>query len=348
MGQSLKKAVANVAEYTVERDMENETWERATAINGLLATGEQIDRARKSIDRAIETQTDQGNFAYGPADKLSFSDNRAAEWTDYDFEAIHSTWSAASLAWPALKFYQRTGEERYLNAVSKQYQYFETVDRTADGGISRRDGPVELFTEILYFVCPFFVQYGKLADEEAPIEDAVRQVRVHAKHLQDSQTGLYRHIWRENPDSYPASSYWGRAVGWAVAGLLDTFLTLPDNHAGRSVVRDSLERCLDGLLQYQDATGFCRQRIDDPKSPLETSGTAMFSYTLQRSIDEGIFDKQEYEAAAQRGIDACLGVVTDEGAVRRCSRPPASSFAPLGVTSYGQGWFLLAASRFVS
>ena len=346
MTQSFEDIVTMVAEYTANRDMEDESWERATAVNGLLANELRVDETQYFVDRAVETQTSAGQFAYGYGDQASFKDTRSDQWTEYDLTSYFPTANTASMAWSVLEFYERTGEERYLDAVRKQYEYFDTVDRTQDGGISRRDGPIELFTEVLYFLCPFFVRYGQIVGEEDPVEDAVHQVTVHAKHLQDPHTGLFRHIWREEPDYYPASEYWGRGIGWATAGIIDTLVLLPDDHPERDAIRDVLVRVVDGLLEHQDESGFWRQRVDDVKSPLELSGTAFFTYTIQRALNEGILEGERYERAARDGMDACLGVVRDDGAVQRVAKPPASSFAPLGVTSYGQGSFLLAASCF--
>lgn len=80
-------------------------------------------------------------------------------------------------------------------------------------------------------------------------------------------------------------------------------------------------------------------------SPLEASGTLILAYAMKRGVDEGVLDTK-YERRARRALEACDGVVGDAGAVSGVSKPPASALSPLGVTPYGQGWFLLAASCF--
>jgi unsaturated rhamnogalacturonyl hydrolase len=345
MSESLSDLVTRVAEYTAALDLESEDWERATAVNGLLAVEEFEDRARHWVDRAVETQTDAGQLAYGSSN--SAGEDEEASRNSYN-EGYFPTYNPAAMAWSALEFYDRTGEDRYLDAAHRQYEYLtEAVERTSDGGISRREGKVELFTEVYYFVCPWFVRYGSLVDRQEPIEEAVRQAKVHAKHLQDPNSGLFRHIWHEVPDFYPASSYWGRGVGWATGGLLDTLALLPDDHPERDDLVAILERTLDALVDLQDASGFWRQRLDDPQSPLEASGTLIFAYTMKAGLQEDVLTDERYETAAQRAMDACRGIVGEDGAVGRIARPPASSFSPLGTTAYGQGWFLLAASQFL-
>lgn len=345
MTESLSELVTRVAEYTADLDMDGENWEMASALNGLLTTNDFDDTVRYWVDRAVETQTSAGQLAYGSSSTVG--DSAQASRNAYN-EGYFPTYNPAAMAWSVLEFYERTGEERYLAAVDRQYEYLvETVERTEDDGISRREGKVELFTEAYYFVCPWFARYGRLTDQRDPIDEAVHQATVHAKHLQDPHTGLFRHIWHESPDFYPAGSYWGRGIGWATGGLLDTILELPADHRERDELVSILDDCLDGLVDHQDRSGFWRQRIDDGHAPLEVSGTLMFAYTMKKGFDEGIVDDKRYEAAAERAMAACEGVVDGEGAVRRIARPPASSFSSFGPTSYGQGWFLLAADCFL-
>ena len=352
MTASLADTVSRVAEHTATMNMEGVDWERAMAIDGWFAVDECLDEATYWVDRGIETQTSAGQLAYGSGDLASYSsgDQHVQERSRNSYnDTYFPTYNPAAMAWPTLELYDRTGEQRYLDSVSRQYEYFhgEHVPRTSDGAISRREDKTELYTEIMHFLCPFFIRYGRMIDDDAPIDEAVEQIRLHAKHLQDPNSGLFRHIWHETPDFYPASSYWGRGVGWATAGLLDSLVWLPEGHEGREDVREILRTTLDALVPLQDESGFWHQRLDERRSPLESSGTLMFAYTMKRAVQEGVFDEPEYASAAQRGMDACAGVVDDDGGVQRIARPPASAFSPLGVTEYGQGWFMMAASRFL-
>lgn len=343
MTDSISETVPRVAAHTASLDLEGLDWQKALAVDGLLAVDERTDEAERLVDRAVATQTSEGQFDYGYGDYP----REWARWTEYDVESYKPTANPAALARSVLELYERTGEERYLDAVRRQYRFFETVGRTADGGISRRADDIELFTETLHFVCPFFVRYGRRIDDENPITEALRQIEVHVKHLQDGHTGLFRHVWKETPNSYPEGSFWSRGNGWGAAGLLDTLDFLPDDHPERSAIEDALAANAEAVVELQDRSGFWHQRLDDPHSPLETSGTLIYAYVFRRGIDLGVLDESRYAEAAERAMTACLGVVNEDGGVGRVSKPPASSLSPLGVTPYGQGWFLLAASCFV-
>lgn len=341
MTTNLTEVIDRVAEYTADMDVEGEDWQLAVAVNGLFATDREYDTARHLLERAVATQTSEGLFAYGWGDYPK----EWARWTDYDVETYKPTANPAAVAFPVLELYDRTGDERLLDAVRRQYEFFARVDRTADGGISRRADDVELFSEVIYFLSPFFARYGRVVDEADAVADAVRQIEVHTKHLQDRHTGLFRHIWKERPNTYPGGSFWSRGNGWAAAGLIDTFSQLPADHPDRDFVAGRLRDVTEGVAERQDRSGFWHQRLDDPMSPLEASGTLILAYAMKRGVDEGVLDTR-YERHASRAFEACVGVVDDDGAVNRVSKPPASALSPLGVTPYGQGWFLLAASCF--
>lgn len=340
--QRLSAVIDRVTAYTADMDMAGEDWQLAVAANGLFATNREEDAASHLLERAVATQTSEGLLAYGWGDYPK----EWARWTDYDVETYKPTANPAAVAYPVLELYDRTGDGHLLEAVRRQYEFFETVDRTVDDGISRRADEVELFSESLYFLSPFFARYGREVDETDAVADAVTQIEVHVKHLQDRQTGLFRHIWREQPNTYPGSAFWSRGNGWAAAGLVDTLGHLPEDHPDRDFIVDSLQALIEGVAERQDRSGFWHQRLDDPMSPLESSGTLIFAYAMKRGVDDGVLDAQ-YEQRARRALEACVGVVDDDGAVNRVSKPPASALSPFGVTPYGQGWFLLAASRFV-
>jgi unsaturated rhamnogalacturonyl hydrolase len=328
--------VERVAAATVQRDMENEDWEKGTAINGLLATDidEYVEEARRLVDRCIKTQTQEG--------KLSYDDPKS--WLHGE-DPHRAQCEPATIGHGVLAFYERTGDEMYLDAARAQYEYLvDSAKRTADGGISYTTGPAELWVDSVYMICPFFARYGAITGDERAFDEAVKHVLVQAKHLQDPHTGLFRHEWRETPNTYPESSLWARGNGWVAAGIVDTLGHLPENHEGREDIVDVFRRQAATLLDLQENNGLWHHILDYRDSPLETSATLQFAYAFNRGVDLGILDG-EYADAAQRAFDVAKGAVDDDGHVRRVAVPPGGPDAPLGTTSYGQGWYLLAAKQ---
>jgi unsaturated rhamnogalacturonyl hydrolase len=335
----LSELVSRVAEQTVALDMENETWQKAVALNGLVATGEDrfVEAAQRLVDRSIETQIDTGQLSYGSLDPK--------EWAD----ELHyqSQTDPAALARPALEFYERTGEERYLGGARGEYEFLTSrAQRTKERGIAHHRGTIELWVDSIYMICPILARYGAVAGGDAAFDEAAHQIEIQANYLQDPHTDLFRHQWRETPNSYPQGTFWSRGNGWALAGILDTLEHLPDDHSGRDTLLDIFRDLAAVVIDYQDRSGYWHNILDDPQSPLETSGTLMFAYAFSKGVHEGILDADPYMDAAERGMKVCRGAVDDEGRVRRVVGPPGGPNVPFKVTSYGQGWFLLAASKF--
>ena len=228
--------VERVVEATRARDMESEDWEKAVAINGLLATGGEsaVEAATDLVDRSVETQTGDGQFSYGSLDYKSWVERT-------ELPRFRGISDPAAIGHAVLDLYARTGEERYLAAARKQYEFLRDVPRTADGGIPHHRGNRELWVDAIYMQCPFYARYG-VHEDEAGFDEAVGQIRVHARYLQEDRTGLFRHSWRESPDMYPSSTYWSRGNGWALAGVVDTLELLPDDHEGRDDLLEILTR----------------------------------------------------------------------------------------------------------
>jgi unsaturated rhamnogalacturonyl hydrolase len=333
--QELSTLVERVANHALERDVEAETWQKAVALNGLLAVGGYDDEAKRLVDRSVATQTSAGQFSYGSLDPKSWRDDYKSQ-TD-----------PAALGYPVLEFYDHTGDEQYLEAAERQYDYLaEEAQRTAEGGIGHHRGEVELWVDALYMLSPFMARYGAVADEPAAFDDATRQILVQTKYLRDPHAGLYRHEWRERPNVFPESTFWARGNGWVLAGVLDALAYLPEDHDEYDRLVDVFTDLCGAVRPLQDDSGFWHNVLDDEQSPLEASGTLMFTYAFEEGIERGLLDEDTYGEPARDAMSVAEGVVKPDGAVGRVVGPPGGPGVPFSVTSYGQGWFLLAASRF--
>ncbi|RDI69874.1 glycoside hydrolase family 88 protein [Halopelagius longus] len=341
-----------VASHLRSLDVDGQSWITGVSINGLLAEGseESVRAAKSLVDRAVATQDDDGQLGYGPSYPIEvFSHGREyeASW-ELTVKKCMNTNNTTAIGHGVLDFYERTGDDRYLDAAAREYESLRSFDRTEDGGIPHHDPEVagikSLWIDSVYMMCPFFSRYGAAADDEDAYDEAVEQLLVHADHLRDPRTGLFRHIWVETPDHYPQGTFWARGNGWAAAAAVDVLERLPDAHPRRDELVDLFADHCETLLPLQDGSGFWHNLVDDTDTPLESSGTLMFAYAFARGIEQGILDESEYRQPAADALEAVTRVVDDEGAVRRIAGPPGGPEAPLTVTPYGQGWYLMAAS----
>jgi len=332
-------------------ELDGKSWITGVAINGLLAEGSEqsVETARDLVDRAVATQDDNGQLGYGPSYPIEvFSHGREydASW-DLTVKKCMNTNNTTAIGHGVLDFYERTGEKRYLDAARGEYEWLQSVDRTETGGIPHHDPDVagikSLWIDSVYMMCPFFSRYAEAADEPAAHDEAVTQYLVHAEHLRDPRTGLFRHIWVETPDHYPQGTFWARGNGWAAAAAVEILARLPDDHDQRGELADRFKSHCESLLPLQDGSGFWHNLVDDTDTPLESSGTLMFAYAFNRGIELGLLDESAYRDPADDALAAVTRVVDNEGAVGRVAGPPGGPEAPLTVTPYGQGWYLMAA-----
>jgi len=190
-------------------------------------------------------------------------------------------------------------------------------------------------------------RYGELADDPEAIDEAVRQIEVHAERCYDSHTGSIDRAGRRPPNSFAQDTFWSRGVAWLTTAIVATLPYVPEDHDGYDGLVEMLQDVSEVVLDYQDDSGFWHNTLDDRTSPLEASGTLMFVYTFEEGMEQGVLDPSTFEEPSQRAMDVCKGLVDSQGRRSpRRSRPrwprrPARRRAPR------PGFFLLAASYFL-
>ena len=98
---------------------------------------------------------------------------------------------------------------------------------------------------------------------------------------------------------------WSEGLGWYALILVETLADLPKDHAKRAEMEDIFRRLAVGLKRAQDAkSGRWFQVVDKGDRPdnwTDTSGSAMFTYAIQRGIEIGLLDGAEYASVVERG-----------------------------------------------
>lgn len=330
----LRETVDRVIDYTMTRQLERTSWEKASAISGMLAWKNENAHAvcKRWMDRAIAMQTTAGYLHYG--DREEYPHGHA--------KVLTPTASVSSMfGYPLLLLYERTKDEKLLEAAKLQVEAVMKSPRTTDGGIwARQEGP-ELWIDFVYAFCPFLAKYGLVTGDKKYIDEAYVQFTVHAKHCVDPVTGLARHCWCEKPNHFPQSMLWARGNGWMVAGGADLLALVPD-HPSASSTKETVKRALHAMRAVQDRSGYLRHILDDPFSKLETSATLMYAYAAARAVEKGIVGK-EFEESAKRALAGVAGGIGEDGAVTGVAVPPGGPGVQFGWTMFGQGFFLLAA-----
>jgi unsaturated rhamnogalacturonyl hydrolase len=213
--------------------------------------------------------------------------------------------------------YEKTGDSRYLSALTNLREQLHKHPRTAEGAFWHKNiYPHQLWLDGVYMNTPFYARYGKVFDEPKNFDDVVVQItQVYEKTL-DEKTGLLFHAWDEsrqqawaNPETGHSPNFWGRAMGWYAMALVDVLDYFPANHPGRLEILQILNKLMDAMLAFQDEeTGLWYQVIDQGSREgnyLEASVTCMVAYTLTKGVNNGYLHA-DYLVPAQNAWQGIL------------------------------------------
>jgi rhamnogalacturonyl hydrolase YesR len=150
--------------------------------------------------------------------------------------------------------------------------------------------------------------------------------------------------------------FWGRANGWALMAMVELLSVLPETHNGYQSVIRQLGEHVEGLAKYQSGTGFWHQLLDRSDSYLETSATAIFTYSIARAINKGLIDKFAFSPLAILGWNAVSTKINSEGQVEGTCVGTGMGFdsafyyyRPTNVfAAHGYGPVLLAGSEIIN
>ena len=200
-----------------------------------------------------------------------------------------------------IEVYNLVMREDYREYIDKTaWHIMEKQDRLSDGTLVRK-APHEmtLWADDLYMSVPFLARMGKLTGENKYFDDALKQVFNFTKYLWHADKELYYHCYYSDLQRNGVA-HWGRCNGWVMMAQVHLMNFLPENHPQREDLRKNLERQILGIAKYQDADGLWHQLLDKTNSYPESSCSAMFVYSIARSVNEGWIDKR-YASIALRG-----------------------------------------------
>lgn len=227
--------------------------------------------------------------------------------------------------------------------------------RLKDGTLARnRPQDNTLWLDDMFMSVPALAQMGSYTGNTKYYDDAVKQVNQFSERMFNNQKGIYMHGWVESMQVHP-QFHWARANGWAVMTMVELLEVLPKNHPGYPQVLAQLQKHIAGLVQYQDGTGFWHQLLDRNDSYLETSATAIYTYSIARAINRGYVDKMTYAPAVLLAWNAVATKVNDKGQVEGTCvgtgmgfDPAFYYYRPVNVfAAHGYGPVLLAGAEVI-
>lgn len=247
-----------------------------------------------------------------------------------------------------LMLYNVTGKKKYKLAANLLRRQLKTQPRTLSGGFWHKQRyPSQMWLDGLYMAGPFYAAYAQVFQEPAAFEDVALQFQLMWKHAHDPHTGLLYHGWDESrqqqwadPVKGHSPSFWGRAMGWYLMGLVDVLDYFPAGHSQRKALLAILTKLATALKQFQDPrTGLWYQLIDKQGTKgnyPEASASCMFIYALAKSVRKGYLSAS-YAAIAQKAYQGVLKNFVSTDAKGKPVLNGICSVAGLGGDPYRDG-----------
>ncbi|MDM5280376.1 glycoside hydrolase family 88 protein [Paenibacillus silvae] len=157
-----------------------------------------------------------------------------------------------------------------------------------------------MWADDLYMSTPFLVRYARVTGKSKALDEAAKQFSLYRKYLFMPEYKVMSHVYDfkyEQATQIP----WGRGNGWTLFSLTEVLEALPEEHPERPALIAFFNELCEGYAALQSESGLWHQVLNNPKTYLEASCTAMFAYGFARGVRFGWFkDPAAYVAAAQR------------------------------------------------
>lgn len=213
-----------------------------------------------------------------------------------------------------LEFYKATGEKKYYD-LGMPYADSQWATPSPDAPLQQRayarDGyswQTRLWIDDMFMITMIQLQAYRASGNRKYLDRVAREMVYYLSELQ-RPNGLFFH-------AADVPFYWGRGNGWVAAGMCEMLKALPADHPDRNSILESYRLMMNTLKEYQNMEGLWNQLIDKVDCWTETSGSAMFAYSLITGVKYGWLDRDEYTPVARKAWMGLIPYLTEEGDVR--------------------------------
>lgn len=214
-----------------------------------------------------------------------------------------------------IEVYREIKRDDYKAYIDKAANHIMNIQERLEDGTLARGGPRKytIWADDLYMGIVFLARMGALTGEQKYFDDAAKQVINFTKYCYNPSTELYYHGYYNDLEKNNVA-HWGRCNGWVMLAQANLLEFLPENHPKREELLEIFFQQVIGVSRYQDKSGLWHQLINKPGSYLETSCTAMFTYSVAKAVNNGWIPKS-YGLVALDGWEGLKSKITGDGQV---------------------------------
>lgn len=219
-----------------------------------------------------------------------------------------------------MMLYEKTHETRYKTVMDSLFSQLLSQPRTPEGGYWHKQiYPQQMWLDGLYMAEPFKAKYARDYVEGnirwEYYDDIIHQFALCYEMTLCPDCHLPHHAWDSahqqnwcDPSTGRSSHAWGRAIGWYMMALVDTYEIIygdNPNHDHSDSLSIIINRIGEELLKRQDRRNGCWQQVIDETGRegnyFEMSATPMIAYSFLKGYRLGMLPKK-YASSAKKAL----------------------------------------------
>lgn len=195
------------------------------------------------------------------------------------------------------RLYELTRNEKYRLAIENIYDQVRNHPRVPEGNFwHKKIYPNQVWLDGIYMCLPFYMEYETKFNKYINYNDIFNQISNVEKIMKDSNTNLPHHAYDSSRKAFwcdkqtgLSKNYWSRSIGWYLMSLVDIISIMNEMiYEQKRAYMEILQANIDAVIRFLDEeTGMLYQVTNmggREGNYLETSGTAMFAYTVMKAV----------------------------------------------------------------
>lgn len=290
-------------------------------------------------------------------------------WRNYVIEWAQDNWEkkdrpmvinalAPFAVFPPL--YEWTHDSKYKHTALEIGKWLlEEAPRTREGAYEHTvtensQFPEQIWADTVFMAVMFLARLARMTRSTDYAKEALHQLLLHLRYLQDDETGVLFHGWNCASGDHMSAARWTRANAWIVLAApeiiayTEGLANVPDE----ILIRYNL--LVQAALRYQDTDGLWSTVMDQPNYYKEISGSAGIACGLAVAVRNRLLD-DSYLDSVKLAVSGILNHIENHGEVTGVSggTPVLESIEQYNrirrrPTLYGQGLTLMLLAECLS